>query len=148
MSTNIFRKLKRRIQDLPKERLAREVLEDFTDEIADAQREQMMEGKRKDGSKIGEYSEGYKQLKKEWGQPFDRVTLKKEGDFHEGIFAKIEGARRPSVKLFSTDFKAEMLTKRYGNDIWGLTPQKAEQINRDGLLEAMRQKVKDYYNGK
>lgn len=70
-----------------------------------------------DGKSLGEYSPFTIEIKRQKGQPTDRVTLKDEGDFHRGFFAE---ADKFPVVFGSSDPKADMLQDKYGN-IFGLT---------------------------
>lgn len=51
-------------------------------------------------------------------QPFDRVTLRDEGDFHRSFNVK---AYANDFEIYATDIKTDILTEKYGEEIFGLT---------------------------
>lgn len=79
---------------------------------------QMQAGKRNDDTRITpEYAPKTIILKKKKGQPYDRVTLRDTGDFHNSLRVK----RYPRQKeLFAYDVKSEYLQDKYGDGILGL----------------------------
>lgn len=99
--------------------------------IADLQVEQLEEGKTEKGTNIiPEYqSESYASAKKAIGAKPPKFTpdLKLTGDFHRGIYAKLE---KNYIVTDSTDDKTGMLTEKYP-DIWGLSDQKQAQFNKE-----------------
>lgn len=67
------------------------------------------------------------ELKREKGQPFDRVTLRDEGEFESSFFIE---ADREKFEIKASDWKTEELIKKYGSQILGLTDEnKAEVIH-------------------
>lgn len=89
-----------------------------SDDFIDWQKEQLFAGKKKTGGNITPfYKPVTKRIKKRKGQPTDRVTLKDKGDLYDGIFVDVGLF---TYRIYSTDSKADALTKKYGNDIWGL----------------------------
>lgn len=64
------------------------------------------------------YSEFTIQRKKEEGKPYNRVTLRDEGDFESSFFVEVDNMK---FEIKASDFKAVDLMKRYGEDIMGLT---------------------------
>lgn len=67
-------------------------------------------------------------MKKQKGQPYDRVTLRDTGAFH-GSFTIVFDP--DSFYLTSTDPKTEELIEKYGPEIFGLTPVNEEGIARE-----------------
>lgn len=99
---------------------------------------QLNDGINSDGSSIEPpYRELTREIKKGKGQRSDVVTLKDEGDFHEGFF--IEGESFP-VGFWSIDYKVIELTQKYGSEFFGLTRENQSSLNEDLLPEAL-----DYY---
>lgn len=107
------------------------VISETKETIADLNVEQMNKGLRSDGSEIlPSYTALTIEIKKEKGQPTDRVTLQDTGDFYKGVYVDIEGDK---IKTFSTDEKAAKLNKKYSKakgNIFGLSnPFKREYLN-------------------
>lgn len=59
-------------------------------------------------------------FKREKGQPFDRTTLKDTGAFYAGFNIKTSDQ---FIIFDSTDSKTSDLEQKYGNRIFGLTPE-------------------------
>lgn len=79
-------------------------------------------------SDFAPYSETTVMLKRIKGDPYDRVTLRDEGDFH-GEW-KVE-ADDNGFKLTSSDWKEELLGKHYGKEIYGLTEENAQEFTTE-----------------
>ena len=95
-------------------------------EMSDLNREQLWAGIRADGSRITpEYTIFTISKKQEKGQPTDRVTLFDTGSFQEGIFTAQQGEQ---VIFSSTDSKTDELQEKYGEKIFGLTPDHSMTI--------------------
>lgn len=67
---------------------------------------------------IDPYKDITVQIKRFRGQPYDRVTLRDEGDFHRSINVT---ARHNEFEIYATDIKTESLIRKYGDDMLGLT---------------------------
>lgn len=107
-------------------------------EAVDLNIEQMMAGQDSDGNRITpEYAPFTIEIKKAKGQPYDRVTLKDEGDFHRSMFMKADNF---PVMFDSKDSKTDDLTRKYGNSIFGLTKQHLGDFKED-----ISEDVKKYY---
>jgi hypothetical protein len=65
------------------------------------------------------------EIKKEKGQPTNRVTLKDEGDF-EGSFYVDVG--KDSFEIKAADFKTHDLMTKYGRQILGLTDENMQEL--------------------
>lgn len=63
--------------------------------------------------------------KKAVGQPYDRVTLRDEGDFYRGFFIEADDRM---FYISSTDEKTDKLTKKYTNYIFGLTDENKAEL--------------------
>lgn len=89
-------------------------------EILDLNREQLYEfGHNPLGISIGSYSPKTISIKKEKGQPYDRVTLRDTGDFYAAFHLKVDKA---GFSISSTDWKTGELLDKYGN-VFGLTTE-------------------------
>jgi hypothetical protein len=98
---------------------------------------QMLAGETSDGDKITpEYSMLTVEIKKSKGQPSDRVTLKDEGDFQQGMFMEAE---KFPVTFNSKDRKAGPLSEKY-DGIFGLT-----KPNLKDFASEIKPDVREYY---
>lgn len=71
------------------------------------------------------YSEVTIWIKKEKGQPYDRVTLRDEGEFEQSFFLDV---RDLDFEIKAGDWKTEDLIKRYGSEILGLTDENRADV--------------------
>lgn len=79
---------------------------------------QLYQGLKANGERIRpKYAKSTIKRKKKKGQPFNRVTLKDEGDFYEGFFVEYG---EDDFTIHGDDEKTKYLIKRYGRDIFGL----------------------------
>ena len=93
--------------------------EGFVKMMTDLEKERLFSGYNAFDWKIGPpYAPFTVRLKKQKGQPSDRVTLKDTGDFYEGFIVERKG---DSVIFTSTDWKTSDLVEKYGKDIFGLS---------------------------
>lgn len=65
------------------------------------------------------------QIKKEKGQPTDRVTLRDEGDFQHSFYLDVT---YDSFRIAASDWKTEDLTRQYGDEILGLTNENKAEL--------------------
>lgn len=65
------------------------------------------------------------QIKREKGQPTNRVTLRDEGDFHYSFFIEF---REDSFKIVADDWKTKQLIAGYGETILGLTDENFKDL--------------------
>jgi hypothetical protein len=101
---------------------------------------QMMEGETADGRPIEpEYTPFTVEIKKEKNQPYDRVTLRDEGDFHQAMFMSTD---KWPVVFSSKDPKTGPLVRKYGEEIFG-----HNQTSRGELKDEINPDVKNYYGG-
>lgn len=91
--------------------------------------DQLMTGIRGDGRKIEPpYTPFTQSIKREKGQPTDRVTLKDTGDFHESIFS--DDDRFPVLFDFR-DWKRNKLFEKYGEEISELTKESKDELSEE-----------------
>lgn len=113
------------------EKIMVDCINETSELILDANRDQMMLGLDKERSEIlPEYTTMTVSIKKEKGQPYDRVTLKDTGEFHRQMFMKIEGN---SIFIDSKDEKTDELLEKYDRGketIFGIPQQKKQDINQ------------------
>lgn len=118
-----------------------EVKEKETEIIEINTDEQLFRGLTSRGQNIRpKYSPSTIERKKRKRQPYDRVTLKDEGDFHRSFFIRYS---RDSFEIDSKDEKRKYLEKRY-EDIYGLTDDSITKMNeliKYGLIETIRKQI-------
>lgn len=73
------------------------------------------------------YAPGTVEAKIAEGKPYDRVTLRDEGDFESSFFID---ADRKKFEIKASDWKAEDLARDYKSEIFGLTEE-----NRGVLID-------------
>lgn len=83
-------------------------------------------------------TEIYKQAK---GQPFDRVTLNDEGDFHSG--GQVERVDDLTAEIKSTDEKSTWLQDKYGVEVLGLTPDNLEETRQSYVKPFLIEKLQE-----
>ena len=110
--------------------------------IIDANVNQMKHGIKSDGSQIGIYhNPEYATMKFNQNQLAGEgnVDLILEGGFTQGI---VLGFNSDNIKLFSEDEKNDDLTAKYGDSIFGLTPENQSEVNhgyiKPTLLKTLR----------
>ena len=64
-------------------------------------------------------------IKKEKGQPTNRVTLRDEGDFHSSFYLEVGDTQ---FEIKAADFKTEDFIKKYGRQILGLTNENIAEL--------------------
>jgi len=99
------------------------ILHDYEADIADMNCQQQLyeHGVNANNVSISDYapySPVTVEYKMAMGQPYDRVTLRDTGDFHQGFKVEINPK---AFSITSTDWKTQKLMKKYGRDIFGLT---------------------------
>lgn len=112
----------------------REAIQYATVDMADMNVDQMLQGIDADGTQIGEYrSISYAAMKQRMNPrpPAMWVDLHLTGDFHDGLFAKYSGN---NLKFGSTDSKTNDLTRKYGENIFGLTKNNQDAIKNDVIF--------------
>ena len=82
-------------------------------------------------------------IKREKGQPTDRVTLRDGGDFHDSFTVEVRGQ---SLWLKSDDEKAGDLTDRYGREIFGLTDDNLQELRTFYIKPSLLNYIKENLN--
>ena len=112
------------------EKIMNDCINNSSETILDANRDQLFSGKDKQGKEIiPEYTPTTITIKKEKGQPTDRVTLKDTGEWHRSLFMKTE-----SNKIFidsDHELTDKLLEKydRWNDTILGIPQNKKTDIN-------------------
>lgn len=110
-----------------------------SDEFVKLNQDQLFAGLRRDGSEIEPpYANLTVAIKTEKGQPTDRVTLKDEGNYYAGLYARASGDR---IEEGSTDSKSASLTEKYGDEITGLGGEYKKEFQDTAFKPAFSRKV-------
>lgn len=89
------------------------------------------------------YSDITIQYKQEKGDPYDRVTLRDEGDFHRSFYLQIDNEK---FTFDAEDWKTRDLLRLYGDEIMGLTQHNIEELEKGIILPLlMEQARKDLF---
>lgn len=89
------------------------------------------------------YSEYTIELKAQKGDPYDRVTLRDEGDFHRSFYLDIDNEK---FTFDAEDWKTRELLRLYGDEIMGLTQHNIEELEKNIILpDLMEQAKKDLF---
>ncbi len=99
----------------------------------------LMEGKDNQNNEIvPPYSPLTVKIKKAKGQPYDRVTTRDEGEFHQKFTLLAE---EWPIQFDSLSLKTPKLTLKYGDDLFGLVPNdKAE------FAQEIKPDVQEFYH--
>jgi len=131
--------MQRRLDRFDINKEVRETIEETAESVADFNRKQLFEGIRATGADIKPaYAPLTILIKDQKGQPTDRVTLKDTGAFYEGIFVDVNSE---SFDIDSTDEKSEALKAKYGERIFGLTPENKGEYAMFTFFPALRDKI-------
>jgi hypothetical protein len=84
------------------------------------------------------------EIKKEKGQPFNRVTLRDEGDFESSFLID---ARNDEFEIKASDWKTQMLKKDYGDEIMGLTDENKGEVIWSYIYPEIRNILINKING-
>ena len=121
--------LLKKFQQLDTAVVATESIDETREVIKQKQRDQLLQGLKADGTKIGKYRNSFYAEKKHAQNPlagFGNVDLKLTGDLYSELFVDV---RSSSFVIDSADEKTGELVKKYG-DPFGLTSDsKVEYIN-------------------
>lgn len=119
-----------------------DVINDNSEQLEQAQRDQMAKGKNADNNNIGRLkNKGYALRKKASGgkAPLNIADLKNKGDFYKGIKAS---ADRNTFTLTSTDSKKDFLIKRYTEQIFGYNDKTFTSVKNVVLVPGMIEDIK------
>jgi len=119
-----------------------DVINDNSEQLEQAQRNQMSIGKNADNNNIGRLkNKGYALRKKANGgkAPLNIADLKNSGDFYKGIKAS---ADRNTFTITSTDSKKDFLIKRYTEQIFGYNNKTFTSVKNVVLVPGMIEDIK------
>ena len=153
MSMKSVTRLKKRLTNLD-ERLRNgtiisRIIKENEAYIIDLNAEQQIfeQGVNRLGVKIADYmpySPLTIQIKREKGQPTDRVTLRDTGEFETSFFLEI-GTDRFEIK--ARDEKTEDLIKKYGRQIFGLTKENIQSIIQEYIYPDVMEETRKIIYG-
>lgn len=134
--------MKQALQRIPVDEIMVRITERNKDVIEDKNIAQMDAGLDGNGEPISPpYSPFTIVVKKIQGRPFDRVTLKDQGDFHKGTKANIMAT---GFEMINTDSKWGKLTDKYG-DVIGLSEQSITELQHEVYLPEFAHELKNYF---
>lgn len=130
--------LKKRVEKLDTDKLIGEVIDNSTDVLADLNAQQINSGLRSDDTLMPDYA-----LRSviQFGKPAGPIRLRDKGDWQSGLFAKADPGRE-TIIFGSTDKKDELLTKKYGPEIEGLS----EKFRNEAMIEKIAPEFKKKIN--
>lgn len=133
--------MRRRFDTVGITELTADAMEQNADEVVEFNREQMNEkGVDKTGRQIRpKYTPFTVSVKRQKGQPFDRVTLRDTGEFQSRMHLQIQ---RDTFGISSDDYKTSSLVEKYGEDIFGLTSESKRQAWNDFLASGVVNSIK------
>ena len=107
---------------------ALKIVAEIQEIIIDYNREKQLFDKGIDskGSLLKAYKPFTIALKKQKGEVYNRTTLLDTEDFYKGFYLT---AKNGNFEINSSDIKTPALKKKYGDDIFGLTPDNEGKIN-------------------
>jgi hypothetical protein len=79
--------------------------------------------------------------KQKKGQPYDRVTLRDTGKFHNSLRVEFDDN---GFYVVSTDDKAPELLEKYGKTIFRLTNKNLSTLIREHIRPSLQEKLKKY----
>ena len=111
--------------------------------VEQMEKEGIDSGGKKIVNELGEttYSPEYAEEKAALGKESRFINLNMEGDFHGAMDFKID---KSGISISSTDPKTDMLTTRYGSDIFGLTISNFDLIV-DDLVDYLTAELATYF---
>lgn len=142
-----LRRLRNRLNKIDKdfEQLALDSAMEHYDVIIDMNVEDQLfqRGVDSTGRLLPAYSPVTVEIKRAQGKPYDRTTLRDEGDFHSDFYVVKEGG---GLRISSKDSKTTMLVRDYGEQIFGLTEENLEAFINDFLFTEIRKRIDEYIN--
>lgn len=107
-----------------------EVVYELEDQITEANKSMLWEGRKSDGKSMPPYA----------NKP-GKIRLYDQGFFYQGFFVERTGSF--PIIIDSSDDKRDMLVSRYGETIFGLDKVAIDELAKDHILPAFTKKIKD-----
>lgn len=112
-------------------------------QLVTEQQQQLLEGKRSDGQRIGKYGSGprYRRLKFNLNPlaGYGNIDLRLKGGFYRGIKTYFFTT---AFFFKSTDWKNDILTKEYGEEIFGLNTKHIKIYAKETLTPLGRERIR------
>lgn len=113
-----FSELGKSLGNIKQDVVLRAMINDNKQTLIDANRRQLREGERKDGTQIGTYLPYTIQKRQERGLQTSYIDLYYEGGFYSRMYVETKGM---TFLISSKDWKLDMLEDRYGEMILGIS---------------------------
>lgn len=112
------------------------------EDFAKLNTEQLFAGKLSDGTDITpEYAESTKHRKKKKGQPYDRITTKDTGEYHDRFTIQPDN----EVLQIGSDVDYEKyLDKKYSKRLYGLTAENSERYTFGPYWSVLKEKIENH----
>ena len=135
---------KRKVERLNIKKIYLDAVEDSKEIAMDLNTDDQLFAKGIDstGSRLAPYAPGYAALKRTLN-PNGVTDLKLSGDFHSGWFIN---SNLNKIVFGSRDSKSSMLSRKYGADIFGLTPPNQYDWARGEILPRIQDDQKKALN--
>lgn len=120
----IFNKLSENVSTITESFIMERLYEskDILEEMENLQRAQMLDNKDAEGKSLGGYkkaTEGYNTKRVTKVTAGDPIILKDTGQFQSKVTAVVD---KDKAKLTSTDDKTSLIVGRFGEEVFGLSP--------------------------
>jgi len=134
--------LKKQVKKLPNviESFVQNAFDEFDSVAEDFNIDQLLEGKRSDGSSLPDYSINSVTV---FGKPPGAMTLKDTGAFHKSITLN---AGKNEADIDATDPKTDMLVDNYGEKIIGLSEQHLNEYRDDFIKPSVQEDINKFFN--
>lgn len=148
MISGLIDKFKKVGEELDTGEIAKKIVRDNDNILIDmnAQDQLYAKGVNRLGVRIDEY-QPYRPLtikvKIEKRQPYDRVTLKDTGEFYDSFYVETAEDR---FYIKASDEKTNLLIKKYGAEIFGLTNDSLAEFINDYVKDEAYNRVKEILN--
>jgi hypothetical protein len=132
------------LENLDFNNVIEESMIDTVDSFVRLQRLQMLSGQTSEGRKIGRYkSPAYAKKKYQLSRlaGYGNVDLRLTGDFYRGVTVD---PRSKSVAIGGADYKTEILTDKYGEEIFGLNQEYAGEYSVNYLAPVAVERIKKH----
>jgi len=109
--------------------LITESLEEMEQYLIQLNKEQLGEGLDSEGRSLGQYTDATLAIKQQKGRPAKgyNITLFDTGDFYKSFLVSVIGN---SLIMESKDWKESELISSFGQNIFGLTIDKKEEVSK------------------
>ena len=119
-----------------------DIVRETEKDIAEINAFQMYQGKTSEDKEIEPF---YKPLtiaiKREKGQPVNRVTLRDTGAFQDAMKVNVEGMK---FTITSSDSKTKKLVDKYGGEIFGLSPEGKKEYANDYFMPRLQEHIEGH----